>query len=207
MPLRKFQSVKEAVKGNAFTKLRISLHGFPYEAQMFQLVDFWHTIFSADPRIGGCDPEYIDNWDPRYWLTMKEANFRIPVPLSASSQTAFLIAKLRQAIETGNGKFFRKLADTIERHNKPPVDELRYWLCEKFLLELSQDGTVAKGFENIEIPRENITLRQLYDKMKKEGIDADERQLRRACKQLGIELTPDRRGRPKGKRGKSRDPK
>jgi transposase len=80
-------------------------------------------------------------------------------------------------------------------------------LCEKFLLELSQDGTVAKGFENIEIPRENITLRQLYDKMKKEGIDADERQLRRACKQLGIELTPDRRGRPKGKRGKSRDPK
>ncbi len=207
MPIRKNQSVKEAKKGDAFTKLRISQYGFPYDAKMFQLVDFWNGIFLGNPHIGGCEPEYIKNWEAKHWLTMKRPNLQFPVPTSASSQTAFLLAKMRQAIETGNGAFFRKLADTIERFKNSPVDRIRYWLSEKFLLELSQDGTVAKGFENIEIPREEITLRQLDDMRKKEGIPGDERQLRRACKELGLGLAKDRRGRPKGSRGISRDPK
>jgi hypothetical protein len=210
MPLHKYQSVKEAKKGNASTKLNVSQFGFPYDAKMFQLVGYWHTIFAGNSEIGGCDPEYINNWEGKYWLTMKRPDFQVPVPTSASSQTAFLLAKMRQAIETGNGDFFLKLADTIERFKNSPVDRIRHWLSEKFYVELSQDGTEAKGFLNFlgtEIPREEITLRQLDDMRKKEGIPGDEWQLRRACKQWGIKLAEGHPGRPKGSRGKSRDPK
>jgi hypothetical protein len=207
MPLREHQSVKQAVQGNASMKRNISQYGVPYDAKMFQLVDCWQTIFLANPDIGGCDPGYINNWEGKYWLTMKRTKFEIPVPMSATSQTAFLLAKMRQAIETRNGDFFRKLADTIERFYDSPIDRLRHWLSERFLLELSQNGTVAKGFEDVEIPRKEITLRQLHDEMKREGIPGDERQLRRACNQFGIPLAEGKRGRPKGKQGKPRDPK
>ena len=184
---------------------------------MFQLVDFWRDIFLARPDIGGCDPGYLNDWSGKYWLTMKSTEFEIPVPMSASSQTAFLLAKLRQAIQTDNGDFFRKLADTIERSNTSPVDRMRYWLSEKFYPELSQGGTdgtvakviedIAKTFEGIGIPCQEITLDQLYNEMKREGILGDKRQLRRACKELGIMLAPDRRGRPKGRPSKVSDPK
>ncbi len=130
--------------GDGFKTLEISQYGFPYEAQMFQLVDYCETIFATDTRIVGCDPEYINNWEGKYWLTMKRTDFQVPVPTSASSQTAFLIAKMRQAIETGDGVFFRRLAEAIERSKNSPVDRLRYWLSKKFFFELTQDALACR---------------------------------------------------------------
>jgi hypothetical protein len=45
MPLRKHQSVKQAIQGNARMKINISRYGVPFDAKMFQLVDFWRDIF------------------------------------------------------------------------------------------------------------------------------------------------------------------
>jgi hypothetical protein len=179
-------------------RLKVHAFGEPYDEQMFQLVELWDTILRLEPHVGRIDPRFLDTFGTRH------CGFR---PTAEGFNTEFIRAKLRQAMETTDASFFRRLADTIERTGKPSVDPLRVYLVNRFYVELSQDGTAAKGFENIEIPRNEITLRQLHNEMKEHGIRCDERQLRRACKDLGIVLVKDRRGRPKGKRGQSRDPK
>jgi hypothetical protein len=161
---------------------------------------------TAYPDIGTTDPEWLDRYGGRYCLRGRKKGAYDRNPLSIKTHVCLLVGKLRQAINEGNGQFFRNLADAIDRFDKPPVDKMREWLAEKFYVELSQDGTVAEGWENSEIPGREITLRRLHEEMKKEGIPGDERQLRRACKELGILLAKARRGRPKGKPGTSRDP-
>src|SRR5262249_48260276 len=99
---------------------------------------------------------------------------------------------------TGNGAFFRDLGEAVERKKKPPVDALRLWLIKRFLMEqYSLDGgPVAKGYENITVESEPVTLSELHNETIVDGLRIDERQLRRACKELGIELAPAKRGRP-----------
>jgi hypothetical protein len=191
------QAAKTVVGAKARTKLKVSEFGAHYDEQLFHVVDCWATLFEANPEFANEDAIYIEKFGTHDWLLGK-CSPDVENPMNAGVQARFLIVKLRQAIETREGMFFRQLAGAIERYKNAPVDELRHWLANRFRLELYNldGGQPAKGWEGVEIELETPTAAELVLEAERDGHRFDERQVRRACKELGIKLAPARKGRP-----------
>lgn len=197
MSLRKHQSVK-ALDGKRVTeKLRMAKFGHGVDADVMELIEHWNAIFIAHPDVGNLPPEVLEKFSQRHWLYSEKG---CPIaPMNPGDQTRLLVGKLRQAMARGDATFFRNLANGIERLRQLPIDRLRSWLMTRFYLELSNKdgGPVAKGWEDTRLEVQPMTIGELLVEVNRVGIRVDERQLRRMCKEIGIEPAKGQRGRPR----------
>ena len=92
---------------------------------------------------------------------------------------------LREAFKTGNGDFFRLIADTIEAGSNSYADKLRPFLCEHI-------HTCGK-----------LTVKEICDLITKNiGGKYEERHIRRTLDEIGIAYQNGKVGRPKKQRRK-----
>lgn len=197
MSQRKHQAVKMLAGKRSADKYRIAEYGDRIESQVFQFVEFWDALFQAHPDLGRIPSEHLNNFGTWNFLHSKE-HCRAGNQMNGPAQTGLLLGKLRQAIEGGNAKFFHDLADAIERYCHSPIDRARSWLIARFFFEMSDQngGPLAKEYERVKVELRLFTAVELLEEMKQDGIRVDERQLRRFCKELDIELAKAKRGRP-----------
>jgi hypothetical protein len=112
---------------------------------------------------------------------------RSPLNYFAVRETENLLGMLQRAIASRDGSEFRRLADAIETPDSAD-DALREHLVVRFF-----------DLASIEIPPKQIaqaTSRQIQKELEAAKIIVDEKQIRRACKQLGIKLSKGKPGRP-----------
>lgn len=187
---KKNQAVKELIDLSPIGQLNLLRHGAQWltNRPAVEFVDEWRSMLLFSRASDG-------------WLThagfnsrKKRDNVRHMVDGAERELTAQLAKMLVAAIDANDGAAFRKLAYAVEAVSKG-YDRMRYWLVNYFALAGGVD------FFATQPPRQSdLKFHEVKSAFEKAIGPADDRQLRRAIKEIGVKLRTDKSG-PKGPRG------